>query len=459
VARGLYRTHSTAHLAPQSLSCTVRGVSGPRSAQPAPEPTGSLPELHPYLEQAFGAFEQAGVRWALMRGDDQLADPVGDVDLFVADTDLDRVASALRPLGFVHVPAWGRGSHRFFVGYEAMADRWLELDVVTELAYGPSFAACTGAEEGCLARTILAGTVRRLDPDDAFWTRLLHCILDRGSVPARHAEALGDLRPQARTDGQLATWVDDRLPPGWDARRVLEASREEDWARLLDLRRPMLRRAASTAPLTFLGRTSRVSMQRRTRRVHTALRRRGLRVALLGPDGAGKSTLADGLSESFYFPVRTFYAGLSRRPVRERRLVPGMRLAALLARLRWLSLTAAVHQASGRLVIFDRYTYDALNQPSPTRPLRFRRWLLAHACRPADLALLLDAPGDIMHQRKAEFEAAALDDQRRRFLELVGRVSELVVLDAAQSGTDVRRAATALIWQRYADRFGRRAVS
>src|SRR5207247_8906092 len=69
-------------------------VSGPRSAQPAPEPTGSLPELHPYLEQAFGALERAGVRWALVRGDDQLADPVGCVHALVACPRLARVGRA-----------------------------------------------------------------------------------------------------------------------------------------------------------------------------------------------------------------------------------------------------------------------------------------------------------------------------------------------------------------------------
>jgi thymidylate kinase len=438
---------------------SVETVRGPRSAQPAREPRGSLPELHPYLEHAFEALELAGVRWTVLRGADELADPAGDVDVLVAEADLDRLASALTLLGFVHVPAWGRGSHRFFVGYDAVDDRWLELDVVTELAYGPFFGVRTGAEARCLDRSIRTGAVRRLDSDDGFWTLLLHCILDRGSVPARHADALSHLVRYARTDGPLVSWTEGRLPPGWNGRRVLEASRRQDWTPLIDLRRPMLRRAASTTPVTFLGRVVVGSVQRRTRRMHTALLRRGLRVALLGPDGAGKSTLADGLSESFFFPVRIFYAGLSRRPVRDRRLVPGMRLAALLGRLKWLSLRAALHQASGRLVIFDRYTYDALTQPSPTRALRFRRWLLAHACRPADLALLLDVHGDLMHQRKAEFDAAALDDQRRCFLELVERVSELVVLDAAQSAADVRRAATALIWRRYGVRFGRHGQS
>src|SRR5438876_8687558 len=102
-----------------------------------------LPELHPYLERAFEALDLAGVRWTLLRGADQLADPVGDIDLLVAEVDLERLASTLMPLGFIPVPSWGRGSHRFFVGYDAVGDSWLELDVVTELAYGPFFVART----------------------------------------------------------------------------------------------------------------------------------------------------------------------------------------------------------------------------------------------------------------------------------------------------------------------------
>src|SRR5947208_14851621 len=55
-------------------------------------------------------------------------------------------------------------------------------------------------------------------------------------------------------------------------------------------------------------------------------RRRGLSIALLGPDGAGKSTLAMGIQHSFVFPVRLVYMGLTGGLLRHiaRLHVPGL---------------------------------------------------------------------------------------------------------------------------------------
>src|SRR4029077_12808129 len=65
----------------------------------------------------------------------------------------------------------------------------------------------------------------------------------------------------------------------------------------------------------------------------------GMTVAILGPDGAGKSTLAAALGASFILPSRTFYAGMypaGRRRIRQ----PGLTTAAILVRLWRLALAA-----------------------------------------------------------------------------------------------------------------------
>ncbi len=74
---------------------------------------------------------------------------------------------------------------------------------------------------------------------------------------------------------------------------------------------------------------------RKIRHLRTTWRRRGLSVALLGPDGAGKSSLATQLQSSFIFPVRCVYMGLT-----------GGRLPQV-ARLRVLALVTP-----GRLLVF-----------------------------------------------------------------------------------------------------------
>src|SRR5436189_161050 len=127
-------------------------------------------------------------------------------------------------------------------------------------------------------------------------------------------------------------------------------------------------------------------------------RRRGVSIALLGPDGAGKSTVAGELQETFYFPLRRVYMGLYQRapssPPRIR--IPGLGLSRLLLR-QWTRYAGARAQLErGQFVVFDRYTYDdllPLNGSAGTLA-RVSSWILGHACPAPDLVVLLDAPAD-----------------------------------------------------------------
>jgi thymidylate kinase len=160
----------------------------------------------------------------------------------------------------------------------------------------------------------------------------------------------------------------------------------------------------------------------------------GLSVALLGPDGAGKSTLAANIQRSFRAPVRTLYMGLWPKSASKARSlpVPGFELAGRLLKVWRVYLTGLYHKMRGRLVIFDRYTYDALLTPTQLLNWRSRLYLgaLGHACPPPDLVILLDAPGSVMYGRKGEHSPEELEEQRRRYLALRRHVKRLQVVDA-----------------------------
>lgn len=174
----------------------------------------------------------------------------------------------------------------------------------------------------------------------------------------------------------------------------------------------------------------------------------------MGPDGAGKSTLIANLERSFPLPVLSIYMGLyqgeeTRAPGRV--TLPGVALLTNIARqhLRWLR--GLRHRLRGGLVVFDRYTYDAL---LPTgRPLsrlgRLRRGLLGHACPPPDLVIVLDAPAEVLFARKGEHDLELLDLHRRGLLELAGRLSHAVVVDASQDSDAVANAVTDAIRARH----------
>lgn len=186
----------------------------------------------------------------------------------------------------------------------------------------------------------------------------------------------------------------------------------------------------------------------------------GMSVALLGPDGAGKSTLAAGIQQSFQVPVRVLYMGLGSDhqsgPAWTRRLGRAGRLLTLWGRY----LNARYYQAHGRLVIFDRYTYDALLTPSEglNRIGRLSRWVRAHACPAPDLAVLLDVPGDVMYQRKGEHSPAHLEAERQRFLALRERIPQMVVVDATRVAETVRADVIDQIQRRYATHQGETAT-
>lgn len=402
---------------------------------------------HPALAEAFGALDRAGAAWCLVRGETELGKPEGDVDLLVAREHVARLDAALLPAGFGRVHAWGHGTHRFFVAYDAGDDLWLKLDVVTELAFGRFQALRTGAERECLNRRERAGSAWTLARDDAFWALLLHCLLDKRRVADRHAPRLAELAAAGRSGGALARALEPVLPPEWSVERVADDAAERRWADLLAVA-PELERRWRRAQPSARARTAANTVLARLDPLNRVARARGRYVALFGPDGVGKSTLLEGLERDFVHPTRTVYLGLYS-PVS-----PGaagrFRLA---ARLAWLGRTAAaisVHRARGRLVVSDRHTYDALLGPEPAgRLARLRRRILARTAPRPDLAVVLDAPAEVVHARKAEHPLETLEEQRRRYLALAERIPRAVVVDAARDPAAVRREVTDLVWRRY----------
>ena len=88
-------------------------------------------------------------------------------------------------------------------------------------------------------------------------------------------------------------------------------------------------------------------------------RRRGISVALLGPDGAGKTTLAGEIDNSFIFPVRRVYMGLTGGLLRHvnRLRVPGLvllRTGRMDTPAQWARIGSAIDRYGPKL--FGRFT-------------------------------------------------------------------------------------------------------
>ena len=415
--------------------------------------------FHPTLAALFRVLDAENIVWCVLRGEEELDLPGKDVDLLVAGAQMRRFRRVTARLGFASVPAWGYGSHAFFVSYDASRDTWIKLDVVTELAFGPDYALATGAEAECLSRRRRVDGVSLLAEDDAFWALVLHRLLDKGSVGSRDAARLPVLAQSAQTGSPLARLVESLCPPDWSAGRIVTAARRGEWASLSRLG-PALAAAWRERQLRDVRRrTIANTLQRWSGKALRLSRRRGVKVALLAPDGAGKSTLTRGMERGFYFPVRSINMGLYQVPrPRGSRHVPGIGLAVQLS-TQWTGwLRGAYHQRRGRLVLFDRYAYDAL---LPTRFRysrlgRARRWLLAHACPAPELVVFLDAPGEVLHARKGEKSVTLLESQRQAYRALLLRLPRAAVVDASREAEQVRPEVTAIIWREYVRRWNGR---
>lgn len=202
-----------------------------------------------------------------------------------------------------------------------------------------------------------------------------------------------------------------------------------------------------------------------------------LSVALVGPDGAGKSTISARLRQAALpAPVTTIYMGVnleassvmlpttrlllaakrarggrpdlvasSLRDVEDDdRTAPSGRGSALRSSARmavwmteeWFRQLLALGQGlRGRIVVFDRHFFldyyhadvDSAGRRGPAQ--RLHGWMLRRIYPRPDLVIMLDAPAEVLHARKPEATVAWLERRRQQYLELAPLVPQFVVVD------------------------------
>lgn len=380
--------------------------------RPRPDPV----EVHPRLAALFRAFAEDGLAWCLLRGETELDGRPGDIDILVVPGDLRRLLRAARAAGFVRLPAQGYGSHRFLIAYDRDSDRWLKLDVVSELAFGPAFAWRIGDVAAVLERTRRgqAAGAWVLADADAFWALLLHGLLDKGRLDEAKRLRLGQLVQAARDGSPFRRVLPPLLPEGWAVDGVIDAVADGEWDRLDGLGRDLAvglrqRHRLATARSRFDH-----AVGRRAARVMRVARPRGMTVALVG-DPTLTGGAADELSAAVPIPSRTLVV-----PARPRSPTRGLRLRA---------------QRGTSLVVYRANSVrDVPTRGGTPVDLLF--------CPPPDLVIVLDP---------SRASAPAGDTPGIR--PTPGVRSDVPTVDATLSEGEIRRSIAGLVWDRLADRW------
>jgi thymidylate kinase len=411
--------------------------------------------LHPRLQAAFAALDACSVEWCLIRLPKHPEAPTGDIDLLVSPDHTELARGVLASCGFVAVPGWTDAPTLLFADHDSATGCWLLLEVETALAFGRDGELGTDVATHLLARRQAAAGAQTLHPDDDFWVLLLHCVLDKHGFDPIYRERLKRAARGAGLDGPLTRVLGDLGLAEAAPSRVRELVRAGEWDALVRLGTPMRRAWLHRAGLKRRAHDAAARVARAYRRLRLAPLRRGLSVAILGADGAGKSTLARDIAAGFPFEGMPIYMGLWPTKSRRRRTVPGkdatLRPFAIWSRY----LRGEAQRAMGHLVVFDRYTYDAELPPRPpfVGLKRLYFWLIAHAIPSPQLLILLDAPAAVLHERRPDVDPLELERDRASFLRLTARRRNIEVVDASRPGDAVRADVSERIWRRYAARW------
>ena len=458
---------------PPNAVSNIRAVTPLRSAPPATRP---IPDDGPVriLRQVSAVLDNAGLAYCVLHGYDRFdAKLTSDVDCA-----LDPAVTQKALLHLLH-------RNRQRIGADVVRAMGLHITLAGVKAGGApcilelDFAAGQGVEGIAFygADEVLARRRHRWfwipAPDTEFGAYLTRTIA-LGRLDAARGKSLSHMFGQDPAACEVEV---GRHWRGDAANAIIAAARTGAWLPVLQnqsaLRTQLRAQAIRRQPSSYLKSHIAGFMSR----VERLWRPPGMSAVVLGPDGAGKSSLIEALSVSatpvfnraacwgFAPPIRRLLGrgatptntphALAPRPLSQSLLRAGYWLAlSLVDRVR---LRTAL--AGSTLVLYDRHFIDIF-----VDPVRYRyggpRWAIELVWRllpKPDLVILLDAPAEIVQARKREVPAAVTERQLKDYRALIETMPNGRIVDAARPPDEVAVEAMRLVHAHLARRLAARA--
>jgi len=222
-------------------------------------------------------------------------------------------------------------------------------------------------------------------------------------------------------------------------------------------------------------------------------------VALVGPDGAGKTTISRAIEHRLPLPIKNVYMGvnlnssnhvlfttrlyqfikrvcgarsdesgppLSNQPRPHPKnkikrfgfaLKSSLYTAGVISEEWFRQVLAWYFRGGGRnIVLFDRHffcdyyaSHIANNRRALPLSRRVHGLMLEHLYPKPDLVIYLDAPAEVLFARKGEGTLKSLEQQRQDYLRLRAVIKHFAVVDANKPAEDVARGVVTLINEFY----------
>jgi thymidylate kinase len=436
--------------------------------------SGPIRRPKDFLSTLFSALDSNKVRYCVLHSWEELPEKLSsDLDIAVHPGDICNLPSVFRLLkeaGYIPIQVFN-----YFVNAYYFVFSWFEGAEINYVAVDLIFEHRRGGLIVPSGEEIVSDRRRQsvfwIPAPESEFTYLLAKKTWKAAVPAKQARRLRTLIEELGR--HKAERLAGQLFLGKLRARVVEACASGCVDGLLtQIRTQTWKTSLVRNPLRLTA----YLLSDAVRRVRRWLQPTGLFVVVMGPDGAGKSTLIENLVQAvgpafrrhrvFHWRPMLLWRRKAARDTTQPHSLPPHACWWSIVRLfghlldYWLGYWLVIRPLLARsgMVVFDRYYHDLLVDPKRYQfggPLYLVRFMSRLVPKP-DLVLILDAPLDVILSRKQEVPPEDVLSQKRAYLQMASRFSQSLVIDSAARIAQVAAQAGQAVLEYLAQRLERR---